>query len=171
MTRGLDDASGHAWILESDRLFARHLDLASLRGRRHGKVRCVFHEETTGSLSVDLDRGLFHCFGCGAEGGVKRFAELVGKRPVTAAREVPRRHALDEARVAALATEQAAQRKREQARPLMAASDTVREVRRTVEAARMAATLAGPTEIAWELLEHAAAAERMAHAILAAVTP
>ena len=59
--------------------FARHLDLAPLRGRRRGSVRCIFHQERTPSLSVDLDRGLFHCFGCGAEGGVRRFRELVGE--------------------------------------------------------------------------------------------
>jgi len=31
------------------------------------------------SLSIDLERGVFHCFGCGSGGGVKRFAELVGE--------------------------------------------------------------------------------------------
>src|SRR5205823_173854 len=31
-------------------------------------------------LSVDLDREIWHCFGCGAQGGRNRFAELVGER-------------------------------------------------------------------------------------------
>lgn len=46
-----------------------------------GRVRCIFHAEKTPSLSVDLARGLFHCFGCGVEGGWSRFLEMVGERP------------------------------------------------------------------------------------------
>ena len=61
-------------------LFARYLDLSPLKGRRQGLVRCIWHQERTGSLSVDLDKGLFHCFGCGVGGGVRRFADLVGER-------------------------------------------------------------------------------------------
>src|SRR5262245_5570956 len=62
-----------------DDLFARHLDLAPLRSRRRGLVRCPFHRDRTPSLSVDLDAAIFNCFGCGAHGGWKRFAELVGE--------------------------------------------------------------------------------------------
>jgi DNA primase len=35
--------------------------------------RCVFHDERTASMSVDADRKLFHCFGCGAAGDAFRF--------------------------------------------------------------------------------------------------
>jgi len=60
-------------------LFERHLDLAPLKGRRHGLVRCIFHgPDSTPSFSVHLDRGLFHCFACGVGGGRARVAELVG---------------------------------------------------------------------------------------------
>lgn len=31
---------------------------------------CPFHEDSDPSLSVDKDKGLFHCFGCGASGDV-----------------------------------------------------------------------------------------------------
>ena len=34
---------------------------------------CPFHEEKTPSLSVDREKGLFHCFGCGAGGDVFDF--------------------------------------------------------------------------------------------------
>jgi hypothetical protein len=68
-------------------VFARHLDLAPLRGRTKGKVRCLFHEEKTASLSLDLDRGLFHCFGCGVQGGVVAFARLVGEVPTASSTE------------------------------------------------------------------------------------
>lgn len=60
-------------------VFARYLDLAPLAGRSAGRVRCIFHEERTPSLSVDLARGLFHCFGCGAQGGVRAFLRRVGE--------------------------------------------------------------------------------------------
>lgn len=63
----------------SAEIFARHLDLTPLKGRRRGKVRCIFHAERTASLSVDLDAAVFHCFGCGAQGGVVKFAQLVGE--------------------------------------------------------------------------------------------
>jgi hypothetical protein len=40
---------------------------------------CPFHSEKTPSLSIDLAKAVFYCFGCGVSGGVKRFAELVGE--------------------------------------------------------------------------------------------
>jgi len=61
-------------------VFERHLDLAPLRSRRRGLVFCIFHDDRRRpSLSVDLERGLFNCFACGAQGGIRRFAELVGE--------------------------------------------------------------------------------------------
>jgi hypothetical protein len=45
----------------------------------HGLVRCIFHPEKTASLSIDTERGLFHCFGCGIGGGVSAFALAVGE--------------------------------------------------------------------------------------------
>ena len=50
--------------------------LLSVRGvelKRAGKdlrCRCPFHQEETASLSVDPERNVFHCFGCGAKGSV-----------------------------------------------------------------------------------------------------
>jgi hypothetical protein len=36
----------------------------------HQNVSCVFHEETTGSLSIDLEKGLFFCHGCKKGGDI-----------------------------------------------------------------------------------------------------
>jgi DNA primase len=36
---------------------------------------CPFHDERTPSLSVDPERGLYHCFGCGAGGDAIRFVQ------------------------------------------------------------------------------------------------
>lgn len=60
-------------------LFERHLDLRPLHGRARGLVKCAFHEDRKASLSVDTAQGLFHCFSCGAQGGIKHFLELVGE--------------------------------------------------------------------------------------------
>lgn len=54
--------------------------LSSLRVRDHkGTSLCPFHPENTPSFSVDFDKGVFHCFGCGKGGGVKDFALAVGE--------------------------------------------------------------------------------------------
>jgi len=45
------------------------------------RIHCIFHDDRSASLSVDLDAGVFHCFGCGQQGGIKRFAALVGESP------------------------------------------------------------------------------------------
>lgn len=50
-------------------------------GRYH--VLCPWHPERTASLSVNEERGLFHCFGCGASGSVidlvARFEKITPK--------------------------------------------------------------------------------------------
>lgn len=56
----------------------RHAPDFRPRGTR-GTVRCLFHEDKTPSLSFDIEKGVFHCFGCGQSGGVKAFALAVGE--------------------------------------------------------------------------------------------
>ena len=39
---------------------------------------CPFHKEKTPSFTVDPERGLYHCFGCGVGGDVFRFLKEIG---------------------------------------------------------------------------------------------
>jgi DNA primase len=45
-------------------------------GKRY-KALCPFHEDTHPSFYVDDERGLFHCFGCGAGGDVFDFIQMI----------------------------------------------------------------------------------------------
>ncbi len=40
------------------------------RGGMRPRVPCLFHADRSGDLSIDLDIGTFHCFGCRASGDV-----------------------------------------------------------------------------------------------------
>lgn len=46
------------------------------------KGRCPFHEDATPSLSVNREKGLWNCFGCGASGNVETFLRRVEGAPV-----------------------------------------------------------------------------------------
>ena len=146
-------------------LFEKHLDLSTLRGRRRGLVKCAFHRpDRRGSLSVDLDRGLFHCFACGAQGGLIRFAELVGEghAPAGGNRRRPFRLSEDaRAWRAVLAREHAAEARRREAAPLWLVSDFIRRCEHLARQARGAATALGPADVrTWSLLTRAAHVER-----------
>ena len=43
------------------------------RAGRNFKALCPFHQEKTPSFMVSPDKGIFHCFGCGAGGNVFNF--------------------------------------------------------------------------------------------------
>lgn len=144
------------------KLFSRHLDLRPLRGRRRGLVKCIFHADRTPSLSVDLDRGLFYCHGCGVGGGLRRFAEQVGEE-VKPSRPARPRSPLDEAR-ARVRTEAERQRRRLDHDPYIIA-DHLRPRFQAIAEARRVGTTMGPTERAWEILDGAAHAEREAVAV------
>lgn len=44
------------------------------RGQNH-MLRCPWHVDDRPSLSIDLDTGLFICFGCGEKGGLQKLAK------------------------------------------------------------------------------------------------
>lgn len=72
--------------------FGEILERYGLAGEQKGSevlLRCPFHDETKPSCRVNIERGIFHCFGCGAKGNaldfvakkegiaIKKAAELV----------------------------------------------------------------------------------------------
>lgn len=140
-------------------VFARHLDRAPLNSRRRGLVRCPFHEDRRPSLSVDLDKGVFHCFGCGTGGGIKRFSELVGEAaPDCSPRPPARETDLQRARREAMHRECGHAALRAAWTPYWQASDRVRECLNVARDARRMATRLGPDHPwTWAILDHAAA--------------
>jgi hypothetical protein len=149
-------------------LFARHLDLRPLRHRARGVVVCIFHKDRTPSLSVDVEAGVFNCFACGAKGGLRHFAQLVGERPAAPARRPsPNETPLQEAQ-RLLGYEQRRQARME---PWAELSSTMRELlmlERLVSRARGPATTLGPDSVrAWEILADAAALETFVDATTA----
>jgi DNA primase len=55
--------------------YSRELQKFRVRGSR-ATALCPFHRDHCPSLSVDLTRGLFHCFTCGAGGDIVSFVRL-----------------------------------------------------------------------------------------------
>ena len=53
--------------------------LNDLRQGQQGFVLCPFHADTRPSLHVDPEKDVYHCFVCGAQGGVKDFLERSGQ--------------------------------------------------------------------------------------------
>jgi CHC2-type zinc finger protein len=141
--------------VQAEVLFGRHLDLSPLGRRHRGLVRCRFHADRTASLSIDLDAGVFHCFGCGIAGGVRKFAELVGEATMNSHPRRRDRSPLDEAR------REIFHEARRQFRRLPLEeyrwADEIRGCYQIVDRARAIATRLGPDdETAWTLLAQAA---------------
>jgi DNA primase catalytic core len=68
---------------ETDLVAAMAAHGVSLAG--HGaelKGRCPFHEDDSPSLSVNREKGLWHCFGCGASGNLETFLRRIDGVPV-----------------------------------------------------------------------------------------
>ncbi len=64
----IDEVQRRADITE---LIGRYVPLK--RAGRHFKAQCPFHKERTPSFMVNIDKQIFHCFGCGVGGNVFSF--------------------------------------------------------------------------------------------------
>jgi hypothetical protein len=143
----------------------RHVNLG---GRRRGLTHCLFHKDDHPSLSVDLDRGVFNCFSCGEQGGLKRFAELVGEPAEFTRRRVNLRPETEaeRARREVLAQDRRATAKRVEALPWWFANDHIRRCWNAARDARRIASTLGPEDArTWPLLERAASVEHEGFAI------
>ena len=140
-------------------LCERHLDLRPLRGRARGLVRCIFHADSSASLSLDLDKEVFHCFGCGVGGGAWQFAELVGQpmtSPVALGRPLSSR---EEARLDVLRRERRARARRALYAPAYHLASTICRGHQFVK--RVRAEAKNDTPETWDQLARAADLEVM----------
>lgn len=51
----------------------RHYGITAEGTSAQRKIRCPFHEDKRPSCSINLERKVFHCFGCGAKGNILDF--------------------------------------------------------------------------------------------------
>ena len=56
-----------------------HYGFAAGRGDQF-TIRCPFHDDRTPSCSINVSKGLFHCFGCPASGNVLDFVHRMEAR-------------------------------------------------------------------------------------------
>ena len=54
------------------------LQQITITGYQQYKCLCIFHKENTPSLSINLQKQAFYCFGCGAKGGLYVIAKKLG---------------------------------------------------------------------------------------------
>ena len=66
-----DHIKQHSPILEVSRAYCQ----PKCKGNSW-MAKCCFHKDKTASLSIDPDKGLFFCHGCGAGGDSIRFVQL-----------------------------------------------------------------------------------------------
>ncbi len=63
--------------IRNDTGFQAVLDYYQLRPERPGdkqvKINCPFHDDASPSCSINIEKGIFNCFGCTAEGNVLDF--------------------------------------------------------------------------------------------------
>ncbi|MDR7549484.1 MAG: DNA primase [Armatimonadota bacterium] len=98
---------------------------------RYYKALCPFHQEKTPSFHVDPERGLWHCFGCGAGGDIYDFVMRTANLTfMEAAQELARRGGI-RLETSPEAARQASERER-----LLRALDGAREYFQTMLASR-----------------------------------
>ena len=156
--------NAHSRRVEFEALLRRHgAEPARIRGSR-GLVRCVLpgHDDRSASLSLDLEKAIFHCFGCGRGGGLKALREFLGEAPSAPTRRRTLAEAeLQQARRAVMQREHEAEAERAEWAPWQCLNAYVRRCKLAVACARALATQLGPDDPrTWSLLEQAAVVER-----------
>lgn len=57
----------------------RHLNVVARSGAEW-MARCIWHDDSTASLQINVDKGLYLCFACGARGNIKTLQKFLGIR-------------------------------------------------------------------------------------------
>ncbi|TLD40617.1 MAG: DNA primase [Candidatus Jettenia ecosi] len=57
--------------------YTRHIPGFETNGKTEVSCHCPFHDDKEPSLSVNLEKGVFKCFGCSEQGGVVKFIQLL----------------------------------------------------------------------------------------------
>ena len=58
-----------------------HYNLQAIGAGKDRAVLCPFHEERKPSCKIELERKIFHCFGCGTKGNVLEFVARIEGNP------------------------------------------------------------------------------------------
>src|SRR3954452_24620109 len=58
-----------------------HYNLTATGSGKDRAVLCPFHEERKPSCKIELERKIFHCFGCGTKGNVLEFVARIEGKP------------------------------------------------------------------------------------------
>lgn len=73
--------------------FLQHYGVKARKIGRGAKALCPFHDEKTPSMSIDVKKGVYHCFGCGKSGDHFTFLQEHARLSFTEAVAELRRHA------------------------------------------------------------------------------
>lgn len=62
--------------------FAEKWMTVTLKNQEEWMVRCLFHDESNGSMQFNVEKGLYICFACGAKGSIKSLQKHLGLRSI-----------------------------------------------------------------------------------------
>ena len=111
-------------LIRLDEVISPHTELKS-SGAGRFMARCPFHNEKTPSFSLDANKGVYHCFGCGVGGNAFTFLmELEGLSYVEAVERLAAQFGVTLRYEHQSAQQADAQSKRTRLRELMAAAAT-----------------------------------------------
>jgi DNA primase len=65
-----------------------HYDIAHTGRGAARSALCPFHKDTKPSLKIELERKIFHCFGCDAKGNILDFVALIEDQPLPKAAQL-----------------------------------------------------------------------------------
>lgn len=71
----MDEISGVLQAIDFRGFYKRHIPKFEPNGKAEVQCLCPFHEDENPSLSVNVETGLFNCFGCGEKGNAIQFLQ------------------------------------------------------------------------------------------------